>query len=275
MRQLCWLHRASHLQFDWTPGCVTLTQAAALVLPVLAAMALRGAGVALVLAAALITALFWEILFALIRGRPITGHGLTTALILAVMIPLTVPLWQIGVAVSLGVVLAELIFGGGGFGFLNAAVASLAFLSFSFPGVMLVGNEPWVAAASLPGAAVLLALGLISWRVLVAAAVFVLGITAFQGEVLAPLETAAALTFGLVFLACDPIGAASTNPGRWLYGALVAGLIVVFGGSGATLSTNALVFAVLLASIFAPLLDHLVVLANAWRRNKRAERLHG
>lgn len=262
--------------FGWTPGRVTLAQAVALAPPVLAAGALRGVDVALVLSIALVVALLWEAIFALIRGRQITGHGLTTAMIMAVIVPPDVPLWQIAIAVTLGVVLAELIFGGRGFGFLNAAVAALAFLVFSFPGIALTGFEPLIAVACLPGAVLLLILGLISWRTLIAALASVAAILTFQGAALTPVETSAALAFGLIFLACDPVGAASTNPGRWLYGALVGGLIAVFGGSSdPTASTNALVFAVLLASIFAPLLDHLVVLVSARRRTKRVERSHG
>ncbi len=261
------------LHLGWGPARVTLVQAAALAAPAIAAGILRGPGVATTLAAALIAALFWEGLFALVRHRALTAHGLTTALIVAVMVPVSVPLWQVGLTVTMGVVLGELVFGGRGFGFLSSAVTALALLVFSFPGVELEGGEAWVAVASLPGAALLLAGGLISWQVLLSAgAAFVLA-ALVQGEALAPVATGSALIFGLVFLACDPIGAASTNPGRWLYGALVGGLIALFGaGSGPEISANAVVFAVLLASIFAPLFDQLVVLQNARRRARRAGR---
>lgn len=260
----------------WTPAGVTLTQAAALTPPFLAALALRGPAALGVLAAALVAALLWEAAFALIRRRALTAHGLTTALIVAVMVPAAVPLWQVGVAVSLGVVLAELIFGGRGFGFLNAGAASLAFLVFSFPGISLLGGEGWVAAASLAGAALVLAAGLAPWRILAGAAAMVV-LLGLPGDVaLAPVETGAALVFGLVFLACDPVGGAGTRAGQWLYGALTGGLIVLFGaGTGPAISANAVVFAVLLASIFAPLLDHLAVEANLRWRARRAGRTHG
>ncbi|WP_299345521.1 RnfABCDGE type electron transport complex subunit D, partial [uncultured Maritalea sp.] len=78
------------------------------------------------------------------------------------------------------------------------------------------------------------------------------------------------LIFGLVFLACDPISSASTNLGRWLYGALIGTLVVVLGQTGAGPgSVNAVVFAALLGSIFAPLIDHTVVTLNAHKRRKR------
>ena len=268
--------RPPFLHLGWGPAGVTSAQAVALAAPVLAAGMLRGPGVATTLAAALIAALFWEGLFALIRHRAFTAHGLTTALIVAVMVPVSIPLWQVALAVTMGVVLSELVFGGRGFGFLNAGVTSLALLVFSFPGVELVGGEAWIAAASLPGAALLLAGGLISWRVLLSAGSAFLLIALVLGAALTPGATGSALIFGLVFLACDPIGAASTNPGRWLYGTLTGGLIALFGaGSGPEISANAVVFAVLLASIFAPLFDQLVVLQNARRRARRAGWSHG
>ena len=268
--------RPPFLYLGWPPAGVTLVQAAALAAPTIAAGMLRGPGVATTLAAALIAALLWEGFFALVRHRSLTAHGLTTALSVAVMVPVSVPLWQVGLAVTMGAVLAEMVFGGRGFGFLSAAVTSLALLIFSFPGIELAGGEVWIAAASLPGAALLLAVGLISWRVLLAAGAAFGLIALAQGTALAPLTTGSALIFGLVFLACDPIGAASTNPGRWLYGALTGGLIALFGaGSAPDISANAVVFAVLLASIFAPLLDQLVVLQNARRRARRAGWSHG
>ena len=260
----------------WAPVHVTLAQAAALVAPAIATAVLRGPGMAATLGVALVAALFWEQLFALLRHRALTAHGLTTALIVAIMAPVTVPLWQIGLAVTMGVVLAELVFGGRGFGFLSAAVTSLAILVFSFPGIVLAGGEHWIAAMSLPGAAWLLWIGLISWRVLLAAGAAFIAAALAQGEVLVFATTGSALVFGLVFLACDPLSAASTNPGRWLYGGLTGGLIALFGaGSAPEISANALVFAVLLASIFAPLLDQLVILQNSRRRSRRAGRAYG
>ncbi len=268
--------RAPFLSLGWNTARVTMAQGLAMIPPVLAALALRGPGVLAVLAAALFTALFWEVFFATTRGRALTAHGVTTALIVAVMVPASLPLWQIGIAVTMGVVLSELVFGGRGFGFLNAAAATMALLIFSFPGVKLAGGEGWIAVACLPGAALLLASGLISWRVLLAAALSYAAIGMLADVTLPTIAALGALAFGLVFLACDPIGAASTDPGRWLYGALVGALVLVFGGgSQAVTSTNAVVFAVLLASIFAPLLDQLVILHHARRRARRAGSSHG
>jgi Na+-transporting NADH:ubiquinone oxidoreductase subunit B len=254
------------LHLGWTPAQVTLTQAAALLPPLLAALLLRGPQVALALVAALVAALGWEIAFALIRRRPLTGHGLTTGMIVAVMVPVTVPLWQVALAVTMGVVLAEMVFGGRGFGFLSAAAASLALLVFSFPGIVLLGGEGWIIAATLPGAFLLFAVGLISGRVVLAAAVAALIAVSLQGGGLQP-GAVAALNYGLVFLGADPVAAASTRPGRWIYGVLLGALVAAF--SGPALGQNGLVFAALLASIFAPLIDYIVAMAMLeWQRRR-------
>jgi Na+-transporting NADH:ubiquinone oxidoreductase subunit B len=69
-----------------------------------------------------------------------------------------------------------------------------------------------------------------------------------------------------VFLACDPVSAASTNPGRWVYGIIVGGMAMLGRSSGAGDGT---VFAILVASIFAPLIDQAALFANLWLRRRR------
>lgn len=254
-----------------TPGAVTLVQIAALLPPVMATLYQTGFAGAQAAAALAAVTLVWEGAFALIRHRALTWNSATTALILLVMLPGTVPVWQLALAASFGVVLAELVFGGRGFGFANAAVVSLAFLIFSFPGSGIAANTPLVAASTLPGAMALILTGLVSWRVLISAfAALALSVTLSTGEAdLVVLLTA--IAFALLFLVADPLAAASTNLGRWVYGLLVGGLAIFFDtGAGSAPSLNALVFAALLGSIFAPLIDHLVVMAMvAWRRRKR------
>jgi Na+-transporting NADH:ubiquinone oxidoreductase subunit B len=133
-------------------------------------------------------------------------------------------------------------------------------LVFSFPEVTLSPATPTLALATLPGAALLLALGLVSWRIILSAVVGTgVLLTLSVGSVDAPV-VGTAIAFGLVFLICDPTAAAATNPGRWLYGLLAGGLIVLFSPT-----TEGIIFAALIASIFAPLIDHVVVLAHAKR----------
>ncbi|NIP74592.1 MAG: hypothetical protein GTN90_00775, partial [Xanthomonadales bacterium] len=105
------------LRRGWTVRHVTLLQIAALLPAVVAASVLRGPGVVWVLIVALVASLGWELLFAQRRARPVTAHGITTAMIIAVMAPADGALWQIALAASFGAVIGELIFGGRGFGF--------------------------------------------------------------------------------------------------------------------------------------------------------------
>lgn len=262
--------RAFRLRRGWTVAQITLIQVVALVPALLAALVERGAALLAMLALVLALSLGWELLFAVSRGRDLSLHGVTTAMIVAVMVPIAVPLWQVGFAVSFGAVLGELIFGGRGFGFLSAATAALAFLVFSFPGVALADDELWVALAALPAAGLLLFTGLISWRVIVSAGFGFVVVSILLAGAPPWGAIAPGLAFGLVFLVCDPLGAATTNPGRFLYGALVGGLTALFDASGgAAVEPSALVFATLLGSVFAPLLDHLVVLAGARRMRRR------
>ncbi|MGR3662175.1 MAG: RnfABCDGE type electron transport complex subunit D [Paracoccaceae bacterium] len=264
------VNTAPFMRFGWDVSGVTLAQTAALVPPLIAAFWFQGAALSVLVTALLVT-LIWEVIFALIRHRRPGWHGITTALIFVIMAPDTVPLWQVAIALSFGTVLGELIFGGRGFGFLNAAAVSLAFLVFSFPATTLPDLAPEVAFAVLPGAILMLAGGLISWRVLVAA---VGGFGIFVGVMTAgipQISLAPAAVFVLVFIICDPVAASVTKGGRWLYGGLVSGLTILFNGGGASfdISPEAVIFAALLGSIFAPLLDDVMVRLNIRKRRRR------
>jgi Na+-transporting NADH:ubiquinone oxidoreductase subunit B len=238
-------------------------QTLVLILPVGAAVAVEGLLHLAALGVMLFVCISWEVGFALIRGRVLTGHSVTTALIVVTMVSASVPLWQLGIAVSFGVVLSELVFGGRGFGFINSAAASLAFLAFSFPGANLTGDATWIAVATLPGAVLLISIGLLPWRTLLAALVsLIVGLFAMNGT-FDPVGTIAAVFFGLVFLICDPLASAATNVGRWMTGILAGGLIVLFSAADqASIAPGSIVFAALLTSVFAPLIDHVVILVN-------------
>lgn len=252
------------------PGAVTALQALALALPLAAMFAERGTAMVPVLVTALATALLWEAAFAVVRKYPVTFHGLTTALIVTIMLPAETPLWQVSLAMTLGIVIGELIFGGRGFGFLSAAAVSLALLTISFPQAQLAAPGTLIAIATLPGAALLLAFGLVPWRVFVAAPVAMVLMMLASGAVPAIVPVLASLVFGLIFLICDPVASASTGPGRWATG-LLAGLLVFLFNAGETMTVlpGAIVSAAVLASVFAPLADHLAMLANTAIRRRR------
>ena len=84
------------------------------------------------------------------------------------------------------------------------------------------------------------------------------------------LTTAVTVAFGVVFLIGDPVAGASTNPGRWAFGILAGLLIVLFDtANGPAIAPAAVVFASLLASVFAPLIDHVAVVLIVRRRRLR------
>jgi Na+-transporting NADH:ubiquinone oxidoreductase subunit B len=76
--------------------------------------------------------------------------------------------------------------------------------------------------------------------------------------------------FGAVFMATDPVTAAQTNRGKYIYGFLIgimAVLIRVFNPA----YPEGMMLAILLLNVFAPLIDHYVVQANVKRRLKRVK----
>jgi Na+-transporting NADH:ubiquinone oxidoreductase subunit B len=246
-------------------------QILALLPPVAVVVAERGFGAFQILVAGAITALFWEALFASTRKQKLSAHGLTTAMIVAVFAPADLPVWQLAVVMSLGVIIGELVFGGRGFGFLNAAAVSLALMAISFPGVTFAAPDIALALACLPGAALLFAAGLLSWQIVIAtlAGFGLAGLAA--GAPFEPVAVFAGLTFAIVFLIGDPVAAATTVPGRFVYGLLAGALIALFGGAELPIDPGAIVPAAVLVSVFAPMIDHILVLATM----RLAERRHG
>jgi Na+-transporting NADH:ubiquinone oxidoreductase subunit B len=75
--------------------------------------------------------------------------------------------------------------------------------------------------------------------------------------------------FGAVFMATDPVSAAATNLGRWIYGFLIGVLIVLIRCVNPAYPEGVML-AILFMNVFAPLIDHYVVKANISRRLKRA-----
>lgn len=94
---------------------------------------------------------FWEVLFAMIRGHEINEGFFITSILLALIVPPTLPLWQAALAITFGVVVAKEIFGGTGRNFLNPALAGRAFLFFAYP-AQISGDTVWTAADGFSGA---------------------------------------------------------------------------------------------------------------------------
>ncbi len=85
----------------------------------------------------------WEILFAVVRKHEINEGMLVTGFLFPLILPATIPLWQVAIGISFGVVVAKEIFGGVGKNFLNPALAARAFLFFAYPG-QISGDNVWI-----------------------------------------------------------------------------------------------------------------------------------
>ena len=132
--------------------------------------------------------------------------------------------------------------------------------------------------AVLLGAALLLVTRIISWRLLAAQiiglAVFVtlFNLSAAEpGAGMMPVHwhlLLGSFLFGAVFLACDPVASCCTNPGRWIQGLLIGALVVLIRVANST-HPDAVIPAMLLASMLAPLIDHAVIAINIRGRSRR------
>jgi Na+-transporting NADH:ubiquinone oxidoreductase subunit B len=85
----------------------------------------------------------WEVIFAVTRKHEINEGFLVTGLLFPLTLPATIPLWQVAMGVSFGVVIGKEIFGGTGMNILNPALTARAFLYFAYP-VQISGDKVWI-----------------------------------------------------------------------------------------------------------------------------------
>lgn len=97
---------------------------------------------------------FWEVLFASIRGHEINEGFFVTSILFALILPPSIPLWQVAMGISFGIVIGKEVFGGTGKNFLNPALAGRAFLFFAYP-AQLSGDAVWTAVDGFAGATAL------------------------------------------------------------------------------------------------------------------------
>ena len=92
---------------------------------------------------------FWEVLFSVVRGYQVNEGLLVTGMLFPLILSATVPLWQVALGISFGVVVGKEIFGGTGMNVLNPALTARAFLFFAYP-AELSGDAVWIAAGTAP-----------------------------------------------------------------------------------------------------------------------------
>lgn len=133
--------------------------------------------------------------------------------------------------------------------------------------------------AILIGAVILLVTRIASWRIMLG--VF-LGMTAFAtllnfiGSDTNPFFATpwywhlvlGGFAFGMVFMATDPVSAAMTNTGKWIFGILIGVMVIMIRVLNPAYPEG-MMLAILFANLFAPLIDFVVVRANVKRRAAR------
>jgi Na+-transporting NADH:ubiquinone oxidoreductase subunit B len=133
--------------------------------------------------------------------------------------------------------------------------------------------------AILIGAAFLIFTGVGSWKIIfsVFAGGTVMGmiLNAFGGNALMEIPfwqhlMLGGFAFGAVFMATDPVSAAQTERGKWIYGFLIGILAIIIRVLNPAFPEGVML-AILLMNVFAPLIDHYVIESHIKKRLKRAK----
>lgn len=259
-----------HIRGFWTIDRIAIAHVGAVLPALVVALNERGALLLPPVAVALAVTFFWQVVFAWLRHSLVSWDGIVAAIVFVMLTPHDVPLTQIAIALTFGVVMGEQIFGGRGRAFLSPAAAGLVFVYLSFPASAAGAASLALGLAALLGATPLVALGLAPWRVLAGAATGLAVAAAVMGMDIQQLSaTSGAFMVAVVFLGCDPICSASTNIGRLIYGLMIGVLAISLGYGGGTAENAAVAFAVFLASLFAPGVDRGVILLHSRRMRRR------
>lgn len=286
-----------------------------------------------------------EVIFSTIRRHPINEGFLVTGMLIPLIMPPGIPLWQVALATVFAITVAKEVFGGTGMNILNVALTARVFLYFGFPSDIsgdvwtYYGNDdqelisgysgatPLYLGAStvdnvdsnslaylldeyseiinqtdfysfqnmflgaipgsigetstlmcLIGAFILIFTGVGSWRIMLSVFLgaycmgFLFNLIGSNEFMLIPPEyhfVFGGLAFGAVFMATDPVTAAQTETGKWIYGFMIGILTVVIRIFNPAYPEG-IMLAILFMNVFAPLIDFYIVKANKKRRLKRA-----
>jgi Na+-transporting NADH:ubiquinone oxidoreductase subunit B len=284
--------------------------------------------------------LITEFIFCVVRQHAVEEGFLVTGMLIPLVLPPTIPLWQVALATVFAVVIAKEAFGGTGMNILNVALTARAFLYFAYPsqisgdvwtyigdktpvdgysGATILAHGAEAAATNgnmldmadkatsswapgmfdfwnmfigiipgsigetsvlmcLIGAAILVFTGVGSWKIIFSVFAGALGMGLLFNVVGGNsfLEMPAyyhlvigGLAFGAVFMATDPVTAAQTESGKWIYGFMIGAITVLIRVINPAYPEG-IMLAILFMNVFAPLIDFYVVEANKNRRLKRA-----
>lgn len=266
---------------------------------------------------------FWEVLFATVRKHEVNEGFFVTSVLFALICPPSIPLWQVAMGISFGVVIGKEVFGGTGKNFLNPALTGRAFLFFAYP-AQISGDAVWTAVdghtgatalaeaaaggigqtmaaglswmdaflgympgsigetstlAILIGGAVMLVMKIASWRIVAGVMIGMIGLSLLFNLIGSETNPMFAMpwhwhlvlggfAFGMIFMATDPVSAAMTNTGKWIFGALIGVMVVLIRVVNPAFPEG-MMLAILFANLCAPLIDYVVMQANIKRRMAR------
>ncbi len=148
----------------------------------------------------------WEVLFSCVRKHEINEGFLVTGMLFPLTLPPTIPLWQVALGISFGVVIGKEVFGGTGKNFLNPALTARAFLYFAYPAQM-TGDRIWTAVDGFSGATPLGALAVANVKTGMDA-INVTWSQAFLGQIQGSMGETSTLAclFGAAFLILTGVG---------------------------------------------------------------------
>jgi Na+-transporting NADH:ubiquinone oxidoreductase subunit B len=133
--------------------------------------------------------------------------------------------------------------------------------------------------AILIGAFILIYTGIGSWKIIISAVTgglvmgLILNLFAVNDYMAIPAWEhliIGGFAFGVVFMATDPVTAAQTEKGKFIYGFLIGFLAIMIRVLNPAYPEGVML-AILLMNVFSPLIDHYVVEANIKRRLKRMQ----
>ncbi|HKL76727.1 MAG TPA: RnfABCDGE type electron transport complex subunit D [Halanaerobiales bacterium] len=279
-----------HIKDDTSLNEIMWTVIKALIPAMLAAIYYFRTRAILLILGSVIGAVLTEYIFQKIRGKKIAisnGSAILTGILLALIVPPSLPIWTVIVGSAVAIGLGKQVFGGLGYNPFNPALVGRAFLVAAYPVLMTswtfdgkttatplnlmkaqgVATDYWdlfighiggslgetSALAILLGAAYLIYKGYINWRIPVGILGTVVVLTVIFGHDPIFHLFSGGLLIGAFFMATDMVTSPVTKKGRWIFGfgvGLLVVLIRLWGGY-----PEGVMYAILLMNTGVPLID--------------------
>jgi len=247
-----------------------------------------------VIAVTIASTILTEYFFGLYKGKlTVTDlSAVVTGLLLALNLPVTIPLWMAALGGVFAILVVKMLFGGLGQNFMNPALAARCFLLISFPTAMTAfqcdgytGATPLAALkageavdvldmvigrtagtigetsviAILAGACILILFGVIDIRIpgsyIVTFALFagLFGGHGFHPAYLAAQLAGGGLMLGAFFMATDYVTRPITIKGQYVYGIVLGLLTGIFRIFGP--GAEGVSYAIILGNLLVPLIE--------------------